>query len=168
MRVASNSLAWFCALGSLVACAAPRGVPSGDTAAAPEDLPGVRIASAAVDLNGDADPETIEIRADVELAADGAPLWEDGHRWVLLVRDGLKEHRLVDEFVPQGRLLAWVVESDSEPEGPVIFSLRESGTTGIAMRVFRYDGWQYVPAGSLDGTGRLVAKLVEGQLGPAE
>ena len=83
MRIVSVGLIWFCALGSLVACAAPRGVPSGDAAVILEDLPDVRIATAAVDLDGDADSETIEIRADVELAADGAPLWEDGHRWVL-------------------------------------------------------------------------------------
>lgn len=123
-------------------------------------LPAVRIASARADLDGDGTPEEIEIRADVERAADGAILWEDGHRWAVLVRSGDGEHRLVDQFVPHGRLTAWVVEP--EEGSPVVVVLKESGTAGIELRAFRHDGPQgYGPAGSFDGTGRLVARLRE-------
>jgi hypothetical protein len=123
-------------------------------------LPVVRIASARADLDGDGTPEEIEIRADVERAADGAILWEDGHRWAVLVRSGDSDHRLVDQFVPHGRLTAWVVEP--EEGSPVVVVLKESGTAGIELWAFRHDGPQgYVPAGAFEGTGRLVARLRE-------
>jgi hypothetical protein len=123
-------------------------------------LPAVRIASARADLDRDGTPEELEIRADVERAADGGLLWEDGHRWVVLVRDGDREDRLVDQFVPQGRLTAWVVEQ--EAGSPLVVVLKESGTAGIELRAFRHvDRQGYVAAGSFVGNGRLIARLLE-------
>lgn len=130
-------------------------------------LPRVTIASARAELDGDVAPEEVEILAEVELSPDGQPLWEDGHRWVVLIRDGSEEHRLVDEFIPQGRLSGWVVE----PEGgsPIVVVLKESGTVGIELQAFRFAGQHgYVAAGSYDGRGRLVARLAEGEIAPAQ
>jgi len=121
-------------------------------------LPDARVADARADLDGDGTPEQLEIRADVELDARGRPLWEDGHRWVVVVRDGPDEHRLVDEFVPQGTLSAWVV--DPGERIPTIVVLRESGTSGVEVRAFRAAGsGGYAPAGSLGAEGRLSARL---------
>jgi hypothetical protein len=121
-------------------------------------LPAVQVASAHADLDADGALEELEIRADVELDAGGRPMWEDGHRWVALVRDGTDEHRLVDEFVPQGTLTAWVVESG---EGiPTIVVLRESGTSGVEVRAFRADGsGGYARSKSLGEEGRLSVRL---------
>ena len=129
-------------------------------------LPHATIASARVNLDEDGPLEAVEIRADVELAADGEPIWEDGHRWVVLIRDGSEEHRIVDEFVPQGRLTAWVVDADGSA---AVLVLEESGTAGIELRAFRHEGGRgYVAAGGYDGSGRIVARLVEGEVPPAE
>jgi hypothetical protein len=123
-------------------------------------VPAVRIAGASADLDRDGTQEEIEIRADVERADDGELLWEDGHRWVVLIRDGDREDRLVDQFVPQGRLAGWVVEP--EEGSPVVVVLKESGTGGIELRAFRHaDRRGYVAAGSFVGTGRLIARLWE-------
>jgi hypothetical protein len=123
-------------------------------------LPAVRIAGARADLDRDGTQEEIEVRADVERAEDGELLWEDGHRWVVLVREGDREDRLVDQFVPQGRLVVWVVEP--EEGSPVVVVLKESGTAGIELQAFRHaDRQGYVAAGSFVGTGRLIARLLE-------
>lgn len=123
-------------------------------------LPAVRIASARADLDRDGTPEELELRADVERAADGGLLWEDGHRWVVLVRDGDREDRLVDQFVPQGRLTAWAIEP--EAGSPLVVVLKESGTAGIELLAFRHvDRQGYVAAGSFVGNGRLIARLLE-------
>ncbi len=130
-------------------------------------LPSVRISSARADLDGDVALEEVELLADVELGSDGEPLWEDGHRWVVLIRDGSEEHRVVDQFVPQGRLTGWIVEP--EEGSPVVVVLKESGTAGIELRAFRHAGeGGYVPAGGFEGSGRLVARLSEGEIAPEE
>jgi len=130
-------------------------------------LPGVRISSARAHLDGDVALEEVELLADVELDPGGEPLWEDGHRWVVLIRDGSEEYRLVDEFVPQGRLSGWLVEP--EEGSPVVVVLKESGTAGIELRAYRHAGQGgYVPAGGFDGSGRLVARFTEGEVAPAE
>lgn len=135
-----------------------------DTLSSGGPLPPVTIASARADLDGDETPEDIEILADVELGADGEPIWEDGHRWVVLVRDGPAEDRIVDEFVPQGRMTGWVVEP--EQGNRILVVLRESGTAGIELRAFRHAGQRgYVAIGGFDGSGRLVARLTEGEIG---
>jgi hypothetical protein len=141
---------------------APDTVPRIDVGPGPKQLPlpAVRIASARADLDRDGTPEELELRADVERADDGGLLWEDGHRWVVLVRDGDREDRLVDQFVPQGRLTAWVVEP--EAGSPVVVVLMESGTAGIELRAFRHaDRRGYVAAGLFAGNGRLIARLLE-------
>jgi hypothetical protein len=160
----------ICALWILAARDRP---PDSDTPKGPTDrrpspqqpTPAVRIASASVDLAGDAAPEEIEIRADVELDAEGDPLWEDGHRWAVFVHDSRGEHRLVDEFVPQGRLSGWVVQPDSGRALLVV--LRQSGTSGIVVRTFRADGEGYAAVDRVDATGRLLAKLPASTSGTA-
>ena len=128
--------------------------------------------SVLTDTNGDGVMDQKQVFADgalpdVELGADSMPMWEDGHRWVVLIRDGSEEHRVVEEFVPQGRLTAWVV--DPERGSPVVLVLEESGTAGIRLRDFRHERERgYVATGGYDGSGRIVARLVEGEVPSTE
>ena len=56
----------------------------------------------AVDLDGDRQAETLVIAADVELAENGDPLWEDGHRWAVYVDAPQGRTLLYAAFVPNG------------------------------------------------------------------
>lgn len=151
----------FAALGA-IAISVTRCAESDITLSGAAPLPPVKIARTHADLDGDGALEDVELRADVELGPGGKILWEDGHRWVVLVRDGTGEDRIVDEFVPQGRLTGWVVQP--EQGNPIVVVLRESGTAGIELRAFRHAGQRgYVSAGGFDGSGRLVGRLVEGE-----
>lgn len=59
------------------------------------------------DIDGDGDEETVVLISDVTLDAGGRPLWEDGHRWQVYVReqDG-RVTRLYARFLPNGGLTA--------------------------------------------------------------
>ncbi len=63
--------------------------------------------SVVADMDSDGDDETVYLISDVTLDAGGAPLWEDGHRWQVYVReaDGMIT-RLYARFLPNGKLTA--------------------------------------------------------------
>lgn len=63
----------------------------------------------AADLNGDAKTERIVVASDVELAPDGTPLWEDGHRWAVFVSGEPDPTLLYASFVPNGHVEAAVL-----------------------------------------------------------
>ena len=68
----------------------------------------------AADLDGDGAPERVVIAADATLGADGAPLWEDGHRWAVYAESAAGERTLLyGAFVPNGVAEAAVVAADS-------------------------------------------------------
>jgi hypothetical protein len=54
------------------------------------------------DLDGDGSPETIVLACDVELSSEGAILWEDGHRWAVVVKDRSHATLAYSSFVPRG------------------------------------------------------------------
>ena len=62
---------------------------------------------ASADWDGDGARETAVLIADVELDAQGRPLWEDGHRWQLYVEepDSTRTY-LYARFLPNGTLTA--------------------------------------------------------------
>src|SRR5688572_18154184 len=60
----------------------------------------------AADLDGDGSEETIVLAADVSLAPDGDPLWEDGHRWAVYVDGPGGRTLLYAAFVPHGHVEA--------------------------------------------------------------
>lgn len=69
------------------------------------------------DIDGDGDEETVVLISDVTLDAGGRPLWEDGHRWQVYVReqDG-RVTRLYARFLPNGSL---TVDLGVPPSGAV-------------------------------------------------
>jgi hypothetical protein len=69
------------------------------------------------DIDGDGDDESVVLIADVMLDAGGQPLWEDGHRWQVYVReqDG-RITRVYARFLPNGSL---TVDLAVPPSGAV-------------------------------------------------
>ena len=62
---------------------------------------------AVADIDGDGDDETVTLISDVTLDAGGQPLWEDGHRWQVYVREpNGRVTRLYARFLPNGSLTA--------------------------------------------------------------
>ena len=110
-----RALALTCALSAMLAgCSPPRSAQRGANPleAPPIDTTKVRSADEAadwkyrqelaVDLDGDRQAETLVIAADVELADNGDPLWEDGHRWAVYVDSPQGRTLLYAAFVPNG------------------------------------------------------------------
>src|SRR5687767_11340541 len=55
-------------------------------AGSPDEVAGWRYREeSTADLDGDGAAETVVLASEVEMGTDGQPLWEDGHRWALLV-----------------------------------------------------------------------------------
>jgi hypothetical protein len=91
----------------------------------------------AVDLDADAGDEELVIAADVELSADGTPLWEDGHRWAVFVA-GPPVTVLYAAFVPNGHVEAAVLKPDRRGRRPVLVRERTPGQERTF--VLAYDG----------------------------
>ena len=73
------------------------------------------------DLDADGTVETIVLASDVTLAPDGAPLWEDGHRWAVLVEDDGRRTLLYSAFVPHGHVEAAIgIESSDGTRSVVV------------------------------------------------
>ena len=91
------------------------------------------------DIDGDDDEETVVLISDVTLDAGGQPLWEDGHRWQVYVReaDG-RVTRLYARFLPNGKLTA---ELALPPSGSTLgIVLIEQTPSRIGVYEFRYRG----------------------------
>jgi hypothetical protein len=61
------------------------------------------------DLNGDSTSERIVLTSDVTMNDSGIPLWEDGHRWAVVVEDGDRQTLAYGAFVPNGHAEAAVL-----------------------------------------------------------
>jgi hypothetical protein len=69
--------------------------------------------AADADLDADGTPERIILVSDVQIGAGGVPLWEDGHRWAVIVEDGEAHTLLYGAFVPNGDVEAAVLAPDA-------------------------------------------------------
>lgn len=127
-------IAWLplLAAGLLAACAQPprdRGAPA-PLGAPPIDPEIARARPAGwphrlkqrADLNGDGEHETVVLAADVDVDARGRPLWEDGHRWAVLVEHpaGAPPTLLYAAFVPHGTVTAAVGATSAEGGARVV------------------------------------------------
>jgi hypothetical protein len=135
----------------LAACAgpadepAPQAVPGeqaarGDTLirpAAPR-YPYTLLDSATADVDGDGAPERVELAATVEVGRDGRPLWEDGHQWMVAVRDGAETYPLVERFVPWGGAAFWIVAGDSAGPAAILVQTSSLSSGGGGMRVEKF------------------------------
>lgn len=90
------------------------------------------------DLNGDGRAEGVVVVADVALNDAGQPLWEDGHRWVVLVHDPPAQTLVYAAFVPNGHVEAGVSGPDDDGTRRVLVAER----TPRSLRVWEiaYDG----------------------------
>lgn len=94
---------------------------------------------AMADIDGDGADETVVLISDAALNPSGQPLWEDGHRWQLYVReaDG-RTTRLYGRFLPNGKLTAHLANPAS---GAILgIVLLEQTPHHIGVYEFRYRG----------------------------
>jgi hypothetical protein len=97
--------------------------------------------SATADVDGDGAAERVDLAATVELDGRGVPLWEDGHAWMVAVRDGADTYPLIERFVPWGGAAFWIVAPDSA--GPATILVQTStfagGSGGMRLEAFVHD-----------------------------
>ena len=129
---------------------APASVPVGRTAAFDTFIrPAVPryaytlLDSATADVDGDGAAERVELAATVELDGRGVPLWDDGHAWMVAVRDGADTYPLMERFVSWGGAAFWIVAPDSA--GPATILVQTStyaggsgGSGGMRLEAFVY------------------------------
>ena len=67
------------------------------------------------DLDGDGAAERVVIASDVSVVASGDPIWEDGHRWAVLVQPSSGTPTLLyAAFVPRGFAEAAITRADDQ------------------------------------------------------
>jgi hypothetical protein len=66
------------------------------------------------DLNGDGSEEQVVLAADVVVNERDRPLWEDGHRWAVIVRDRGSDTLVFSSFVPNGFVETAISQASSE------------------------------------------------------
>lgn len=113
------------ALAATLSCQAPPGPPEDNPLAAPPVDARLNVSARdalgwgyrrelRADLSGDGSPEQVVLASDVVLNDRGLPLWEDGHRWAVVVRDGGRDTLVFASFVPNGFVEAAVLTASSE------------------------------------------------------
>jgi hypothetical protein len=79
------------------------------------------------DLDADGRTEAVVLASDVTLASDGSPLWEDGHRWAVVVEDEGRSTLLYAAFVPNGHVEAAIGIAGADGTRLVIVHERTPG-----------------------------------------
>ena len=132
---------------------------TGDTLIRPATprYPYTLLDSATADVDGDGDAERVELAATVELDARGEPLWDDGHQWMVAVRDGADTYPLIERFVPWGGAAFWIVAEDSAGPAAILVQTGSGGTGGGGIRlekfVFSRARGGYVRTGAVEAFG---------------
>lgn len=98
------------------------------------------------DLDGNGSVESVILAADVTLSDRGVPLWEDGHRWVLMAREGSELTLLYSAFVPNGFAEAAVLEPSGDGAREVL--IQERTPQQVRTLTVRYEGPGRARAGS--------------------
>jgi hypothetical protein len=144
----------------------PDTVAAGDSAAVVRAGPLPRLYrslldTATVDVDGDGEGERVELYADVGLEDDGRPMWDDGQRWQLVVRDGDRAYTLSDDFVQLGTLGFSAVER-AAGRGAAILVETQAGS-GVVVEAFVFDAVRggFVRAGRLEAVGNVVHRPKE-------
>lgn len=89
------------------------------------------------DLDGDGGQERIALLSDVTTGDRGRPLWEDGHRWALLIDDGSGSVLAYSAFVPNGFVEAAVLTESPDGTREVLIQERTPGQ--LRSLVIAYD-----------------------------
>jgi hypothetical protein len=113
---------------------------SADTLIRPAEprYPYTLLDSATADVDGDGAPERVDLAATVEMGDDGRPLWEDGHQWMVAVRDGTETYPLVERFVPWGGAAFWIVAEDTAGPAAILVQTSALSFGGGGMRIEKF------------------------------
>lgn len=87
------------------------------------------------DLDRDGEDEQIEMYVNAEQDEKGEYIWDDGHNWLFVVKDGDKTYPLFDGWVQLGKLSFWLIESG---ETPMIILLK-TGTAEFTLQTFTFN-----------------------------
>jgi hypothetical protein len=90
------------------------------------------------DLNGDGSEEQVVLAADVVVNERDLPLWEDGHRWAVVVRERGSDTLVFSSFVPNGFVEAAVSTASSEGGRELFIQERTPGQ--VRSLVVSYQG----------------------------
>lgn len=91
------------------------------------------------DLDGDGSAERIVIASDVTADAAGRPLWEDGHRWGVVVEPAGRQRTLLyGAFVPNGFAEAAVLSAGED--GRRLLLVQERSPAQLRSFTIEYGG----------------------------
>ncbi|MER1957229.1 MAG: hypothetical protein ABS942_07610 [Solibacillus sp.] len=90
---------------------------------------------ASVDLDEDGTAEQIELYVNAEKTENGLFAWDDGQKWMLVVKDGEKTYPLFDDYVQLGTIDFSTTTFDEQP-GIVMMMVQHSDRT---VQKFTYD-----------------------------
>ena len=134
-------------VGLLAACSPPPAEPPPATLTAPPvDTDRITLVEAQrwayrravdADLDADGSAERIVLTSDVQVNATGAPLWEDGHRWAVIVEDGGERTLVYGAFLPNGHAEAAVLIPHATMRRDVL--VRERTPDQSRVLVIAYD-----------------------------
>ena len=117
--------------------------------------------SATADVDGDGVAERVDLTATVELDSGGVPLWDDGHAWMVAVRDGADTYPLMERHVPWGGAAFWIVAPDSAGPATILVqtSMSAGGSGGTRLEAFVFDRTRggYVRTGDVGAFGHPAA-----------
>ncbi len=119
-------------------------------------LPSTLLDSASVNVDGDSVPERVELYAEVQRDRAGRIAWDDGQRWLLVVRKGEETFTLLDEQVQLGTVGFTAVEHASGDQGAIV--VETQGGSGVRVRSYVFDraAGGFVSRDSVSATGMVV------------
>lgn len=91
-----------------------------------------------IDIDKDSNNETVELYAQVEKGEDGDYAWDDGQRWLLLVRDEEQVYTLFDDYVQLGRIEVHPYESYNEDSTGFHLITILNTTAGIIIKDYNF------------------------------
>jgi hypothetical protein len=87
------------------------------------------------DIDGDGEEEIIELYVNVGIMENGSFAWDDGQKWLLVVKDGEITYPLFDDYIQLGSLDFSTTTFDGKP-GIVMHMTQHSN---ITIQKFTYD-----------------------------
>ncbi|WP_342506023.1 hypothetical protein [Sporosarcina sp. FSL K6-2383] len=100
-----------------------------------ETYPQTLYKKTALDIDGDDEEEIIELYVNAGKSENGLFAWDDGQKWLLVVKDGEKTYPLFDDYVQLGSIDFSMTTFDGKP-GIVMLKTQHSDRT---VQKFTYD-----------------------------
>lgn len=119
-------------------------------------LPSTLLDSASVNVDGDSVPERVELYAEVKRDRAGRIAWDDGQRWLLIVRKGDETFTLLDERVQLGTVGFTAVEHASGDQGAIVVETQAGAGVRVRSYVFDRAAGGFVSRDSVSASGMVV------------